>query len=74
MVSLEDVDTVLSRIRPLLQADQGDIELVAVVGCDARVRLTGACARCPNARVTLFGGIEAALRQQVEGFGRVLAD
>lgn len=73
MVSREQVESVLGRIRPFLQADQGDIELVAIVGNDARVRLTGACANCPAARITLVGGIETALRDGIQGFEHVVS-
>ena len=39
----DKVEAALKKIRPMLQADGGDIELVAVEGRDARVRLKGAC-------------------------------
>ena len=68
----DDVESVLTRIRPFLQADQGDIELVAIVGNDARVKMTGACANCPSARMTLVGGVEAVLRDRIPGFEHVL--
>lgn len=68
MVSRERIESVLDRIRPLMQADGGDIELVAVEGNSARVRLTGMCAGCPSAHVTLFMGVEAALREAITGF------
>ena len=72
MVSRDQVESVLSRIRPFLQADEGDIELVEIVGHDARVRVTGACATCPAARMTLFEGVEVALRDEIEGFEQLL--
>ena len=50
------------------QADGGDIELVAVVGNSAAVRLTGACAGCPSAHMTLHVGIETALREEIPDF------
>jgi Fe-S cluster biogenesis protein NfuA len=68
------VTTALEKIRPALQADGGDIELLAVVGRDAHVRLTGACVGCPDAEVTLRAGVEAFLRQEVPGFGDVISD
>ncbi|HWP99247.1 MAG TPA: NifU family protein [Vicinamibacterales bacterium] len=64
MLSAERVRSVLERIRPLLQADGGDIELVEVIGNRAVVRLTGACAGCPSAHLTLHVGVEAALREE----------
>ena len=57
------VQAVISRIRPAIVADGGDIELVGLVGPTARVRLTGACAGCPMAHMTLHLGLEAALRR-----------
>ena len=51
MVSRERVEAVLDRIRPLMQADGGDIELVNVSGNDAQVRLTGMCSGCPSAHM-----------------------
>lgn len=59
------VQTALDRIRPFLQRDGGDIELLGVVDRRARVRLTGNCAGCPSAAVTLFLGVETYLREQV---------
>lgn len=57
------VKSVLNRIRPALQADGGDIELVELAGSVARVRLTGVCAGCPTSHMTLHLGIETALRR-----------
>jgi len=47
------VAAALEKIRPALQADGGDIELLEVIGRNARVRLVGACLGCPSAQVTL---------------------
>jgi Fe-S cluster biogenesis protein NfuA len=68
MVSRDQVETVLGRIRPMMQADGGDIELVAVDGRSASVRLTGMCAGCPAAHMTLHDGIEAAIRTEIPEF------
>jgi Fe-S cluster biogenesis protein NfuA len=68
MVSRESVEAVLDRIRPLMQADGGDIELVSVSGNDAHVRLTGMCAGCPSAHMTLYMGVEMALREEIKEF------
>ncbi|HEY4672409.1 MAG TPA: NifU family protein [Gemmatimonadaceae bacterium] len=68
MVSRESVEAVLARIRPLMQADGGDIELVSVTGNNANVRLTGMCAGCPSAHMTLYMGVEMALREEIQGF------
>ncbi|HET7617596.1 MAG TPA: NifU family protein [Vicinamibacterales bacterium] len=69
MVTRERVETVLSRIRPFLVADGGDIQLIDVDGASATVRLTGACAGCATAHITLHLGIEAALREAIPDFG-----
>ena len=68
MVTRERVEAVLHRVRPFLQADGGDIELVAVEGRSASVRLTGMCAGCPSAHMTLHDGIEAAIRAEIPEF------
>ena len=68
MVSRERVEAVLDRIRPLMQADGGDIELVSVSGNNANVRLTGMCSGCPSAHMTLYMGVEMALRDEIKDF------
>ena len=68
MVSRERVEAVLERIRPMMQADGGDIELLDVHENSARVRLTGMCAGCPSAHMTLYMGVEAALREEIKEF------
>ena len=61
----EKVEAALSEIRPLLQADGGDVELVEVEGGTVKVRLTGACGSCPMAAMTLKQGIERRLKEMV---------
>jgi len=51
-----------------MQADGGDIELVEVHGNSADVRLTGMCAGCPSAHMTLYLGVETALRDEIPEF------
>jgi Fe-S cluster biogenesis protein NfuA len=68
MISKPQVQAVLDRVRPFLLADGGDIELVGVAGNSATVRLTGACANCPSAHMTLHVGIEMALREEIPDF------
>jgi len=68
MVTKERVESVLSRVRPFMQADGGDIELVNVSGNDAQVRLTGMCSGCPSAHMTLYMGVEMALREEIKEF------
>ena len=71
MISRDSVEVVLARLRPYLTADGGDIELVALHGANAAVRLTGMCAGCPSAPMTLTLGIEAALKRSCAEFGRL---
>ena len=68
MVSRERVQGVLDRVRPFLQADGGDIELLTVIGNSADVRMTGMCAGCPSAHMTLYLGVETALREEMPEF------
>jgi len=68
MITRERVETVLGRIRPFMQADGGDIELVDVDGNSAMVKLTGMCAGCPSAHMTLYLGVETALREEIAEF------
>jgi Fe-S cluster biogenesis protein NfuA len=58
-------------VRPFLQADGGDIELVEIDGHSAGVRLTGMCAGCPSAHMTLSLGVEAALRKDIPEFEKL---
>jgi len=64
-VMSEKVEAVLERIRPMLQADGGDVELVSVEDGIVSVRLTGACGSCPSSTMTLKMGIEKAIRDEV---------
>ena len=68
MVTRERVESVLNRVRPFLQADSGDIELLDVTGNSADVKLTGMCAGCPSAHMTLYLGVETALREEIPEF------
>jgi Fe-S cluster biogenesis protein NfuA len=62
----ERAEQTLMMIRPSLQADGGDVELVDVNGEGiASVRLTGACRGCPMSTMTLKMGIERVLREQI---------
>jgi len=56
----------LNKVRPMLQADGGDVELVEV-GEDGvvKVRLQGACAGCPMSQMTIKNGVEKILKEQV---------
>ena len=61
----EKVETALDEIRPMLQADGGDVELVEVEGGVVKVRLQGACAGCPMSQMTLKNGIERILKEKI---------
>jgi Fe-S cluster biogenesis protein NfuA len=63
----EKVEAVLNKVRPSLQADGGDVELIEVDEASGivKVRLTGACGGCPFATMTLKNGIEEALKQEI---------
>jgi Fe-S cluster biogenesis protein NfuA len=69
MITRERVEDVLARVRPYLVADGGDIELVEIVGTSAVVKLSGMCANCPSAHMTLHLGVEMALREAIPEFG-----
>ncbi len=62
----EKVERVLNEIRPQLQADGGNVELVEVTEDKiVRVRLKGACSGCPMAQITLKNGIERILKMKI---------
>jgi len=62
----EKVEATLGKIRPLLQADGGDVELVEVTPDGVvKLKLTGACGGCPMSQMTLKMGIEKELRKEV---------
>jgi Fe-S cluster biogenesis protein NfuA len=60
----ENVEKVLEEIRPSLQADGGDVELVGVKDGIVSLRLTGACGCCPMSTMTLKMGIERVLKSK----------
>lgn len=61
----EKVQSVIEELRPMLQADGGDIELVGLEGGVVKVRLKGSCAGCPMSQMTLQMGVERALREKI---------
>jgi Fe-S cluster biogenesis protein NfuA len=61
----EKVSEAINQIRPSLQADGGDVELVDVVDGVVQVRLKGACSGCPMSTMTVKNGIERYLKQQI---------
>jgi Fe-S cluster biogenesis protein NfuA len=69
----ESVKQALAKIRPMLQRDGGDIELVDVTDGIVKVRLTGACKGCPMSQMTLKQGVEKLLMKEVPGLREVQA-
>jgi Fe-S cluster biogenesis protein NfuA len=67
------VELALEKIRPMLQRDGGDIELVEVNDGVVKVRLTGACKGCPMSQMTLKQGVEKLLLKEVPGLKEVQA-
>ena len=70
---LEAVQVVIDKIRPMLQADGGDVELVSVDNGVVKVRLQGACKGCPMSQMTLKNGIEKFIKKEVPEVDRVEA-
>lgn len=67
-----EVQQALEEIRPMLQADGGDVELVEVTEDGiVRVRLQGACQGCPMSQMTVKNGIERLLKEKVAGVTEV---
>ncbi len=69
----DKVEAALAQIRPALQADGGDVELVDVTEGVVKLKLKGACSGCPMAAITLKSGIERALKQQIPEVKEVIA-
>ncbi|MBI1987490.1 MAG: NifU family protein [Nitrospinae bacterium] len=61
----ERIEQVLEKIRPFLQYEGGDVELVEVDGGIVKVRLTGACGSCPASQMTLKMGVERKLKEEI---------
>ncbi|PKN76757.1 MAG: hypothetical protein CVU51_17300 [Deltaproteobacteria bacterium HGW-Deltaproteobacteria-1] len=70
----EQVQKAIDKIRPGLQADGGDVELVDVSADGVvRVKLTGACHGCPMSQMTLKMGIEKVIKQEVPSIKEVVS-
>ncbi|MHA7965697.1 NifU family protein [Paenibacillus sp. CAU 1782] len=68
----DEVLDVLDKLRPFLQRDGGDVELVDVEDGIVKLRLMGACGSCPSSTITLKAGIERALLEEVDGVVEVM--
>lgn len=62
----EKIRAELNKIRGMLQADGGDMEIVKIDDHDVSLRLKGACASCPHATATIKQGIERMLREKID--------
>lgn len=61
----EQVAAAINKIRPMLQRDGGDVELVDYEEGIVKVRLQGACAGCPMSQMTIKNGIERLLKEEI---------
>ena len=68
----DEVLEVLDKLRPFLQRDGGDVELVDVEDGIVKLRLMGACGSCPSSTITLKAGIERALMEEIDGVKEVM--
>lgn len=59
------VDAIIQEVRPYIQSDGGDVELLKVEDNIVYVRLNGACIGCPSSLMTLKGGIETRVREEL---------
>ncbi len=73
MTMRDQVEKALSKIRPMLQRDGGNVELVDVEGSVVKVRLLGACHGCPMSQMTLKAGVERIIKQEVPSVTEVIA-
>ncbi len=69
----EKVDKALDKIRPMLMADGGNVELVDVENDVVKVKLTGACGGCPMSQMTLKMGIEKHIKKEIPEIKEVVA-
>lgn len=69
----EKVEAALAEIRPSLQADGGDVELLEVNNGTVKLKLTGHCAGCPMASMTLKNGVERVIKERVPEVKEVIA-
>jgi len=61
----EKIKTVMDKIRPMLQADGGDVEFVDYIDGVVKVRLQGACSGCPMSQMTIKNGIEKLMKKEI---------
>ena len=74
MIEKEKIEEILNRIRPSIQADGGDVELVTILEDNViELRLKGACNGCPMATLTLKAGIERIIKEEIPEVVEVIA-
>ncbi|MFO8145326.1 MAG: NifU family protein [Candidatus Syntrophosphaera sp.] len=74
MITKENVESILEKIRPAIQADGGDVELVNIRDDNViEVRLKGACNGCPMATLTLKAGIERIIKEEIPEVAEVIS-
>lgn len=69
----EKIEKALESIRPALQADGGDIQLVSIEDGVVKVKLMGACGGCPMSQMTMTQGVERAIKKAVPEVKKVIA-
>jgi len=69
----EKIEAILAQVRPALQSDGGDVELVDVNEGVVSLKLKGACSGCPMATMTLQHGIERVLKERIPEIKEVIA-
>jgi Fe-S cluster biogenesis protein NfuA len=74
MLDKTKVEAALSKVRPMLQRDGGDVELAGITDGTVKVRLTGACGHCPMSTMTLKMGVERFLKQEIPEITSVVAE
>lgn len=62
----QKITTRLEELRCMLQADGGDLEIVSIEGKLVKMKLRGACGGCPHAAMTIKGGLERILREEID--------
>ena len=74
MIEKEKIEEILNRVRPSIQADGGDVELVNIREDNViELRLKGACNGCPMATLTLKAGIERIIKEEIPEVTEVIA-
>ena len=73
MLDKQKVEAALSKVRPMLERDGGNVELAAITDSTVQVRLTGACGHCPMSTMTLKMGVERFLKQEIPEIKEVVA-